>query len=150
MQHSQPHITLYRAYIFLSWVIIIVCVVEALMMILFSSYIVSLSQPYYGRLYMLLCGSRINNTIYVCLCLIGIWSANHPFVMWLGNSTFWGGGYFYWLDSNQPQGVSWTLSDSGWPVIFPVKIMHAMMWGVISYMSKYKYFRKMTPTSNDK
>ena len=54
MKHSQPHMTLYRAYIFLSWCGRIDRSLESLMMILLSTYLDSLSPPYYGGLTIIL------------------------------------------------------------------------------------------------
>ena len=62
MQHLQPHISLYRAVIFLSCGGDILRKVESMMMILYSAYLASFSTPYSGEITMLFC-SYINDTL---------------------------------------------------------------------------------------
>ena len=57
MQHSQSHIGLYRALIFLSFCGNMLHIIESLMMMLSSYSIASFSLPSSGDLTMLLCGS---------------------------------------------------------------------------------------------
>ena len=57
MQHSQPHITLYQAVLFLGWFGIILRKVESLMIILLSGYIVSFGPPSSGGINILLFSS---------------------------------------------------------------------------------------------
>ena len=54
MQHSHPHMTLYRVYIFLGWGGIIARSVESLMMVLLSASLSSLIPPSYVVLTILL------------------------------------------------------------------------------------------------
>ena len=59
MQHSQPHMTLYRKILFMCWGGRIFCKVESLIMILFLTSLASLSPPSSDRLTLLLFSSCI-------------------------------------------------------------------------------------------
>ena len=57
MKHSQPHIILYRAVIFLSCGGDMLCNIESLMMMFSSDYFSSFSTPSSGGINMILCSS---------------------------------------------------------------------------------------------
>ena len=57
MKHSQPHITLYRVFVFFSWGGNMLRKVESQMMILSYAYLASFSPPSPGVLAMILCSS---------------------------------------------------------------------------------------------